>query len=138
MEILTIGQAARKSGVKVDTLRYYEQIGLVERPQRTNSGYRQYPQSVVERVRFIQRAKELGFSLREIRELLEIRVSPETGCAEIKRAAEIKLADVERKIAELDRIRRALVDVTHACIGEGPLSDCPILDALEGEGEDHS
>jgi MerR family mercuric resistance operon transcriptional regulator len=127
MELLKIGEVARQSGLKVDTLRYYERIGLLDEPLRRPSGYREYPQDVVVRLRFIRRAKQLGFSMRETKELLDLRVSPEKRCAEVRQAAEAKMADIAAKISDLERMRRALEEITLSCSGQGPTSECPIL-----------
>jgi MerR family mercuric resistance operon transcriptional regulator len=135
MSILTIGQVARRTGVGVETLRYYEREGLVEEPPRRESGYRQYPEDVVERIHFIKRAQQLGFSLKEIAELFALRVDPTTPSCEVKYRAEAKLVDIERKIEELLRMKRALEQITHLCTGQGPISACPILDALERQDE---
>ena len=133
MKPLTIGQVARRAEVGVETVRFYERQGLLEEPARRESGYRQYPEDVVARLRFIRRAKELGFSLKEIKELLALRVDPTTTCAQVRSKAAAKLADVEQKIEALRRIRKALVKLTAVCRGRGPTSECPILDALDGE-----
>jgi len=133
MKPLTIGQVARQAGVGVETVRFYERQGLLEEPSRRESGYRQYPGDVVARLRFIKRAKELGFSLKEIKELLALRVDPSTTCAEVRSKATEKITDVEQKIEALQRIRKALVKLTAVCRGRGPTSECPILDALDGE-----
>lgn len=130
MKSMTIGQIARQAGVGVETIRFYERIGLIEDPPRRESGYRQYSPEEVARIQFIKRAKELGFSLKEIKELLFLRVDPETTCADVKKRAEAKIADIEGKIADLQRIKQALVKITDACSGEGPISQCPILEAL--------
>jgi MerR family transcriptional regulator, copper efflux regulator len=135
MKPLTIGQVARQAGVGVETVRFYERQGLLEEPSRRESGYRQYPEDVVARLRFIKRAKELGFSLKEIKELLALRVDPATTCAEVKRQAEAKIADIEARIASLLRMKKALVRLTAVCRGQGPTSECPILDALDKEAE---
>ena len=135
MKPLTIGQVARSAGVGIETVRFYERQGLLEEPARKESGYRQYPEDVVARLRFIKRAKELGFSLKEIKELLVLRVDPDTTCAEVKSRAEAKIADVEEKIQALQRIKKALVQLTTVCRGRGPTSECPILDALDQDGE---
>ena len=131
METLKIGQLARESGLGVETVRFYERRGLIADPPRRASGYRQYPPETIARLRFIRRAKELGFSLDEIKELLDLRVSPEISKVEVKRTALAKIADLERRIATLERMKRALEEITAACSGEGPSGSCPILDALE-------
>lgn len=128
---LTIGKVARSAGLSIDTVRYYEREGLLEKPARAPSGYRHYSSDAVARLRFIQQAKELGFSLHEIKELLSLRVTPGKSCADVRAHAEHKIADVDRRIASLKRVRGALVKLTAACSGTGPVSQCPILEALE-------
>jgi MerR family mercuric resistance operon transcriptional regulator len=135
MKPLTIGQVARSAGVGVETVRFYERRGLIEEPARRESGYRQYPEDVVARLRFVKRAKELGFSLKEIKELLDLRVDPTTTCAEVKRQAEAKIGDIEERIRTLKRMKKALVKLTAVCSGRGPTTECPILDALDREEE---
>ena|SRR5437763_11850526 len=135
MGILTIGQVSKRTGVGVETLRYYEREGLVEEPPRRASGYRQYPDSVVKRIHFIKRAQQLGFSLKEIAELFALRVDPTTPARSVKQRTEAKLADIERKIEELLRMKRALERLTHLCTGQGPISECPILDMLDQQDE---
>ncbi len=136
MKPLTIGQVARQAGIGVETVRFYEREGLLQEPARRESGYRQYPEDVVARLRFIRRAKELGFSLKEIKELLALRVDPSTTCREVKEQAESKIAHIEGKIASLVRMKEALVKLATVCRGRGPTSECPILDALDSEVED--
>src|SRR5229473_978214 len=97
MDTLSIGQVARKAGVGVETVRYYEREGLLEEPPRRASGYRQYSEQVVTRLHFIKRAQQLGFSLKEISELLLLRVDAQTSCDEVKQRTEAKIAEVERK-----------------------------------------
>jgi len=135
---LTIGKLARAAGVGVETIRFYEREGLLPKPPRKRSGYRQYPPDVAAREMFIRRAKELGFTLREITELLELRVDPDKNCGDVRALAKTKIADVEEKMADLARIKRALEKLAKACRGKGPTSECPILDAIEKEnGRDH-
>jgi len=130
-ETLTSSQLARRAGVSVEALRFYERRGLLEPPPRTAAGYRQYPPQAVTRLLFIKRAQELGFTLREVAELASLRLEPGTDCGDVKRRAEGKLADIEAKIKTLQRMRKALRGLTSACAGRGPLSACPIIDALE-------
>lgn len=134
MKSLTIGQLAKEAQVNIETVRYYERRGLIPEPPRRESGYRQYSKADINRIRFIRRAKELGFSLREISELLSLRVDPNTTCADIKKQAEIKLADIEEKIRALQKMKRALTKLVTLCRGRGPTSECPILEALNPEG----
>ncbi|HHK60563.1 MAG TPA: MerR family transcriptional regulator [Desulfobacterales bacterium] len=130
-EGLTIGRLARQSGVGVETIRFYERQGLLPPPARTPANYRIYPEQDVRRLRFIRRAKALGFTLREIRELLDLRHRPDASKKEVRQRAEAKIADLDRRIEELARIRAALQHLVSACDGHGPATDCPILDALE-------
>ncbi len=112
---LTIGQVAHRAGIGLETVRFYERKGLIEEPPRRESGYRQYPEDVVARLRFIRRAKGLGFSLKEITELFSLRVDPDTTCADIKRRAEAKITTIEEKIRDMQGIQRALTElVLHA------------------------
>jgi len=131
---LTIGQLARRAGVGVETLRFYEREGLIAEPPRRRSGYRSYPEGAVRRVRFIREAKALGFSLREISEILALRVGPGATCDDVRSLKERKIADIDRRIEELTRMRDALTRLGGLCRGRGPTDDCPILDALEARG----
>ncbi len=133
MQALSIGQVARRAQVGVETIRFYEREGLVAPPPRSPSGYRQYQPDTIARLGFIQRAKTLGFSLREIRELLELRADPHASSCDVKHAAETKLADIECKISDLQRMQTTLSALINECPGEGPMSACPIVDALEHE-----
>ncbi len=131
MDSITIGKVAKGAAVGVETVRFYEREGLIERPPRRDSGYRAYPADTVERVRSIKRAKELGFSLREIKELMALRLAPGATCGQVKKRAEAKIGDIEDKISSLQRMKQALRKLTAACGGKGSVSECPILDALE-------
>ncbi len=135
MEYLTIGKLAKHSHVNVETIRYYERRGLIPMPSRRESGYRQFTQDIVARIRFIKRAQELGFTLKEISELLSLRVDPYTTCADIKMRAERKIAEIEAKIRDLERMKRALIKLKASCRGRGPTGECPILEALDTQGE---
>jgi MerR family copper efflux transcriptional regulator len=130
---LTIGQVARAANVHVETLRYYERRGLVPKPPRSPSLYRRYPDETVPRIRFVKHAQELGFSLREIRELLSMRASPKARCGDVKRRAETKIDEIAAKIRALKAMHRALVHLVAQCDGEVPSSACPVLESLEHE-----
>lgn len=130
---LTIGHLAKRASVNVETVRYYERRGLVKQPPRAASGYRQYGEETVDRIRFIKRAQELGFSLVEIAELLELRIRSAASCGAVERKAQTKIALVEQKIRELTRMRAALEQLAEACHANEPTVDCPILEALEDE-----
>ncbi len=131
MESLTIGQLAQRARVGVETIRFYEREGLISEPPRRPSGYRDYPLETVTRIVFIRRAKNLGFSLKEISELLDLRVRPRRNCDLVKRNADAKIADIDTKIAALRRMRRALLNLTKACDERAPTTECPILTSLE-------
>lgn len=136
METLTIGKVAKKAGVNIETIRYYERQGLIPRPSRRQSdggflGYRQYPAETVKRIQFIRHAKELGFSLKEIAELLSLRIEQGVTCGDVRKRAEAKIADIDTRIKILQRMKKALVNLTKECKGRGPVSECPILEALE-------
>jgi len=131
MMLLNIGQVAKQTGVTVETVRFYEKHGLIAAPQRSDSGYRQYPPETVKRVQFIQHAKEVGFTLKDIGELLALRREPGTTCTDIKLHATQKIEEVDQKIQDLKRIRDALGRMIMKCSGRGTLSQCPILEELE-------
>jgi MerR family copper efflux transcriptional regulator len=131
MNGLTIGELAERAQVHVETLRYYERRGLVERPPRSASNYRLYPEDAVKRVRFIKRAQALGFSLRDIKELLSLRAASAAECGEIRAHAEAKIKDIDEKIGALMAMKSALSTLVTECSGEGPLTECPILESLE-------
>jgi MerR family mercuric resistance operon transcriptional regulator len=135
MTLLGIGQLAKRTGVTVETIRFYEKRGLVAAPQRSDAGYRRYGPETVKRIRFIQRAKELGFTLSDIGELLALRQEPGSGCADIKLRATYKIEQVDQKMADLARIRAALARMILKCTGRGSLSECPILEELELDDE---
>lgn len=130
-ESMTIGKVAIQSGVKVPTIRYYERRGLLPKPVRAESGYRRYSDAVIHRLRFIKQAQGLGFSLREIEELLSLRMRPGTTCADIRKRAHRKISIIDQKIRELQQVNNALRKLAKACQGKGPSSECPILEALE-------
>ena len=137
MRTMNIGHLAELAGVNVDTVRYYERQGLLPPAARTGSGYRQYDEPDLERLRFIRRSKELGFTLAEIKELLSLTRDRESDMRGVKRKAEQRLSQVERRIAELQRVRHGLQKLIEACPGKGGLQGCPIVAALSG-GEERS
>ena len=130
---MTRGKVALRTDVNVETVRYYEQRGLIPKPSRTASGYRQYTEDYVERIRFIKRAQELGFTLKEIKELLSLRVDPETDRDEVKQRAATKIVTIEEKISDLERMKHRLKLLVTSCSGRGPTSECPILEAMGSE-----
>jgi Hg(II)-responsive transcriptional regulator len=128
---LTIGQVAAAAAVNIQTIRYYERRGLFTTPRRTPAGYRQYAEDAVTRLRFIKHAQELGFSLKEIQELLALRVRHGAACDPVEQKTRQKIELVERKIRNLERIRHTLEGLATACASRKPTDDCPILEALE-------
>ena len=128
---LTIGRLAERSGVGVETLRFYERKGLLPKPPRTESNYRVYPADAAQRVRFIRRAQELGFSLKEILELLSMRARPRTKCADVRKRAEDKIVDIDERIRSLEAMKKALSKLVSQCSGRSPATECPILDAMD-------
>lgn len=130
---MQIGQLAKRAGVAVDTVRYYESHGILPTAMRQASGYRSYDDDDVARLLFVRRAKALGFTLREIRELLELSGRRHEDMSVVRDAAALKLADVESKLSELERIRDGLRTLIDACPGHGALAQCPILGALSAE-----
>lgn len=128
---MKIGELASQAGVHVQTIRYYERRDLLPEPERRPSGYRQYGPETLDRLQFIKRAQQLGFTLTEIRELLALRLDPRTPAAAVKARAEAKIQDIDRKLHDLERIKHALAHLAGHCHGgRGPIGDCPLLDAL--------
>ncbi len=131
MKPMTVGQVARQAGVGIETVRFYEKNGLLETPTRRASGYREYDEETVNRLRFIQRAKGLGFRLGEIKELLSLRCS-EQPCNEVRQLAEAKVAEIEAKIAMLLRMKEVLGRLASSCCEQNDKSRCLILESLDG------
>lgn len=130
---MKIGQVAKVAGVATATIRFYEQRGLIPDPSRSESGYRYYGAGTVERLKFILRAKSLGFTLTEIREILELRTAPARDCSAVLAKAEDKLADVEAKIAHLEDMRMALQSLVRSCGGANTVEECHILNIMQGD-----
>jgi MerR family mercuric resistance operon transcriptional regulator len=134
MSTLTIGKLAKTCDVKVDTVRYYERKGLLLPLERTESGYRVYSADSVKRLRFVRKAQSLGFTLEEIRELLELSDQPEADCADVREKAKDKITEIEKRITDLISIKESLGELSEYCPGKGkPLSDCSILKHFYGE-----
>ena len=130
---LKIGEVAERGGVNLQTIRYYEREKLLQQPPRLRSGYRIFPESTVQRVRFIKRAQELGFSLAEIRELLSIKIDPRKDCSDVERLARVKIVEIDQKIRTLKSMKRVLSGLAESCPGCGPSSECPILESIESD-----
>lgn len=130
MDTLSIGELAKQANVNIETIRYYERRGLIPEPPRNKSGHRQYSTEAVRRTQFIKRCQTLGFSLNEIHEILELRITPESTCADMQSRVSEKLVSVDEKITELVEIRDALRRLLKKCTGKGPIGKCPILKEL--------
>jgi MerR family copper efflux transcriptional regulator len=130
---LTIGAVAKQVGVAIDTIRYYEREGLLPAPERRASGYRMYGQATLAQLRFIRRAKDMGFTLEEIRELLALSTDRRRGVNAVKKRVEQRVAAIDTRIGELQRVRDGLVQLVESCPGHGAPEQCPILRALSDE-----
>ncbi len=128
---MKIGEVAKAAGIGIDAIRFYEREGLIPEPARRPAGYRMYSPDVVLSLRFIKRAKELGFSLKEISELLSLERNPKATAGDVKRRAEQKLTDLEERSRSLQRMRQALRKLMEQCAGTGPTSSCSILRSLD-------
>ena len=127
---MRIGKVANLVGITVEAIRFYEKQGLITPPKRNESGYRDYPEDTVQHVLFIKRAKELGFSLKEIKELMLLRHTPGTTCGAVKKQTEVKIANIDQKIEDLQKIKKVLVDLVSVCPGQAPISECPIIGSI--------
>jgi Cu(I)-responsive transcriptional regulator len=132
---LTIGKLAEATGTKVETVRYYERAGLIAPPARTSGNYRSYRIEDLERLRFIRRTRDLGFSLEEVRALLDMAQQRDRDCGTVDELAKRHLGDIDRKIADLKALRRELAGVISSCAG-GTMAECRILDAFAPAGSD--
>lgn len=131
---MLIGELSKRTDVSIDTIRYYEREGLVEPASIRESGYREFDNSSIETIRFIVRAKSLGFSLKEILSILKLKDSPDTTCGEIKALAEKKLADISAKIDNLKIMKKDITNLLSECTDAmASIDSCPIVDALDGK-----
>ena len=132
--VFTTGEVAERAGVKTDTVRYYEDRGLINEPPRTDSGYRQFPEGVVQTIRFIKEAQNLGFTLSEIQSLLSIRESEKDDCDEVRDLARDKQQSIQDKIEKLKRMEQTLDELIDRCERKGTYDYCPIIESLQPEG----
>ena len=128
---MLISQVARQAGVGVETVRFYERKGLVTQPAKMDGSFRRYPAETVRRIRFIQRAKDLGFTLEEVGQLLELRARPDARCEKVRKRAQAKIENINEKMETLKAMRTALSRLLKECSGQAPITDCPILESLE-------
>ena len=131
MCFMRIGQVAKRSEVGIETIRYYEREGLLAEPERRASGYRQYDESVVKRLKFIRSSKELGFTLAEIKELLALWFDPNTRCQHVRHRAELKIADIEGKVRSLQKMKRSLKRIISQCETKESIDECPLWIELD-------
>lgn len=131
MNLLKSGTLAKQANVNPETLRYYEREGLLPKPKRTEAGYRLYAEEDVKRVRFIKKAQELGFSLKEIKDLLALKVDASQSASQVKQLAEHKIQTIEAKIQSLQAMKSILSELAEACSGKGSVDHCPILNCLD-------
>lgn len=129
MTAIAIGELSRRAGVRIETVRYYERIGVMPAPPRTGGGHRAYGKAHVKRLAFVRRARELGFSLDDVRELLRLVDEGDVTCEQVRELTLRHLADVRAKIADLRRMERTLADTAARCAGD-ETPDCAILETL--------
>jgi Hg(II)-responsive transcriptional regulator len=133
MSALTIGQLAKATGVGIETIRFYERRGILPMPPRQRSGYRQFAPDAVARVQFIRRAQSVGFTLREIEQLLALRDKPDATRQDVREQVQQKIADVDARLRELQQIRGELMGLLSTCHDSGSVDECPILEALSDQ-----
>ena len=132
MESYSVGQIAKKAKLNTETLRYYEKISIMPKPKRRESRYRIYNDNDLLRLKFIKRTKELGFTLKEIKELLSLKVDSKAKCGDLKDVAEVKINDIKKKIKDLNKIKHQLELLVNKCVNEElSIEDCPIVKSLE-------
>jgi MerR family mercuric resistance operon transcriptional regulator len=132
---MRIGEVAKSAGISVEAIRYYEKEGLVDAPSRNKSGYRDYTADQAKIISFITKAKQLGFSLRETKELMDLRHTPGATCGDIKRKAEQKVAIINERIDLLIKVRESLEELINWCTEDLPVSTCPIIEKLADDRE---
>jgi len=137
MKSLTIGQLAQEAGINPESVRFYEAQNLLPDPPRSNAGYRLYSRTAVLRIRFIKRAQDLGFSLKEIRELLSLAEDQKANCVDVRALAQIKMDEISKKIRTLEAMRRSLMVLTESCPGRGSAAKCSILESIGSDEAIH-
>lgn len=133
MGYLKIGEVAKQTGVGIETIRFYERKGLLDEPARRPSGFRQYDASILARLQFIRRAKDLGFTLGEIAELLALWFDADTHCCDVRSKALAKIDEIEHKVQALQAMKRSLKQMVETCREHGSIEDCPLWDSLKHE-----
>lgn len=130
MAAMRIGEVAKRTGIGIETIRFYERQGLLMQPERQSSGYRQFDEAAVSRLTFIMRTKGLGFTLSEIKDLLALWFDPMTTCCDVRRRAETKIGDIKERVQALLAMKRSLRKLIEQCQKRGTLDDCPLLYGL--------
>lgn len=138
MKGMTIGRVAKQAAVNLETIRYYERRGILKQPSRRPSGYREYDSETVRLIRFIKRAQDLGFTLNEIKQLIELRENPRRSRTRMSALAEAKVRDIEKKIQHLQAMRQALEVLLDTCACNDRKPECPIIEALNDAGSEAS
>ena len=128
---MKIGQVAKQADVGIETIRFYERKGLLAQPPRLHDAYREYPKEAVAKIRFIKRAKDLGFSLSEIAELLALETNPHATCADVKHRAVEKISAIQQRVDDLQRMKRVLSRLVASCSENDPVNTCPIIECFE-------
>lgn len=131
--MVRIGEVAKESQVSVEAIRFYEREGLIMTPRRSASGYRQYSESVIRQIQFIQHAKKLGFSLKEISELIKLKDTRNARCASVKSTAKARIAGIQQKIDDLEQMKSELQPLLDQCKSSEPISACPILNSINDD-----
>ncbi|MGB1237529.1 MAG: heavy metal-responsive transcriptional regulator [Pseudomonadales bacterium] len=130
MSLLKIGAVAKLTGLSVQGIRYYQQLGLIHSQQRTQAGYRLFPPDTLAKIHFIQRCQRIGFSLPEITDMLNLQDTPSAGAAQVKQKVEDKIALIQQKIDDLEEVKHSLAQLSNSCSGRGSLDECPIYETL--------
>jgi MerR family transcriptional regulator, copper efflux regulator len=130
---MKIGSIAKKAGVGVETVRFYERKGLIAQPRKPANGFRSYPDETVAKLKFIRQAQDLGFSLKEIEELLSLKTRRSAGCADVRTRAQTKLNEVNEKVLNLMLLKQTLEELIDACPGKGSVDICSILNSMEAD-----
>lgn len=129
---MKIGTVSKLTSIGIETIRFYERLELIEAPERSTGGYRNYAPDVIRRLSFIKKGKTLGFTLQEIKDLLSLRFDPHSRREDVKTKTITKISEIEAKIKDLQKMRKALTKLIKACEGQGSSTQCPILDAMDG------
>ena len=133
--LLTIGKLASASNVNIETVRFYERKGILKQPKKQGA-FRYYPEEYISRIRFVKRSQELGFTLKETQELLDLKIKEQSKCSDVLSKTEEKIQEINQKINDLKKMKKSLKKLANCCEDrEQPLSDCPILECFIDKGK---